>query len=156
MELRLYSLVNFYISGMHVGIQTGHAAVDLVRKYSSILDLQGGRITEQQMELVTEWADNHKTFICLNGGDSGSVTAAASILDESGFPWVEFREPGLDNAQTCVAVVLPECIFGAQRIFPPDGSVIYQCDVDGIQKTYDATHEHFALISLIRGCGLAR
>jgi hypothetical protein len=158
MELRLYSLVNFYLAGMQVGIQTGHAAVDLVRKYSSHLDLQGGRITEQEMELTAEWADNHKTFICLNGGDNDMLREATDVIAKSGYPWAEFREPGLQDIRTCTVVVLPECIFGATKVRPQfdTDKPAYECNVDGIQKVYDEDHEHFALIDLIRSSGLAR
>lgn len=158
MELRLYSLVNFYLSGMQVGIQTGHAAVDLVRKYSSFTDLQAGRITEQEMGLTHEWADHHKTFICLNGGDSDGLREATEIIAKSGYPWAEFKEPGLQDIRTCTVVVLPECIFAAARSVPTFSTdkLAFECNVDGVRKVYTEDHEHFALIDLIRSSGLAR
>lgn len=45
-----------YMASIQQGIQTGHMAVDLVRKYCK------GKIS-LEYDLASEWADNHKTFI---------------------------------------------------------------------------------------------
>src|SRR5271157_3990277 len=108
MELRLYSFVNFYLSSIQQGIQTGHAAVDLVRRYRHVLGKSG---QPELCSMVEEWADKHKTFIILNGGDNDAVREARSIVFASGFPCISFSEPGLRSLETCVVTILPESIF---------------------------------------------
>ena len=66
-ELRFYCFVNFYLSSMQQGIQTGHAAVDIVRKYTCGELKFFNEVTPRKTSLVTKWADDHKTFITLNG-----------------------------------------------------------------------------------------
>src|SRR5271167_740197 len=91
MELRLYSFVNFYLSSIQQGIQTGHAAVDLVRKYAD-RNRYNSDITPENVEMVANWADNHKTFIVLNGGDLKSMCTLLVTLEKCGFPFVDFHE----------------------------------------------------------------
>lgn len=115
-QLRLYSFVNFYLSSIQQGVQTGHAAVDLVRKYSA------PKGTPSQLgkncDMVSEWADNHKTFIILNGGNNEMLLNAKEIVKASGLPWVTFSEDeqSLGGILTTVAVVVPEMYFAAKYV----------------------------------------
>ena len=152
MELRLYSFCNFYLSSIQQGIQTGHAAVDLVRLYAG-------------SEMVADWADNWKTFIILNGGDNDGVQAAGQIIFESGFPHMHFAEPGLGGIKTCWTVVLPESIFNAQKdstmLVGQETFPIYTCNVDegdAFPKhySYGPDHKHYQLVQLLRSSGLAK
>ena len=122
MELRLYSFVNFYMSSIQQGVQTGHAAVDLVRKYTKQQPLLGPSglhpaVSATHRRMVENWADNHKTFIVLNGGNADGIRSARDIIASNGdFPWVAFCEDNqsLDGMMTCVSVILPENIFSAK------------------------------------------
>lgn len=159
MELRLYSFVNFYLSSIQQGIQTGHAAVDLVRKYTANGNSFRTDITDERIALVETWADSWKTFITLNGGNASGIAAATNIIAKSGFPWAIFceDEQSLCRLQTCVAVILPETIFGAQRKLSADRTT--ECfefeDAEGVLHTYVEGHPHFELIKLVKGSRLA-
>lgn len=153
MELRLYSFVNFYLSSIQQGIQTGHAAVDLIRHYANPANPHAA--------MVADWADNHKTFIVLNGGDYDGVREAHAICAASGYPSYYFKESegALGGLMTCAAVVLPETIFNAYK--DPDAgrfatAPYYFWDgLDGKSITYDLSHSAYQLIALLKGSRLA-
>jgi len=163
MELRLYSFVNFYLSSIQQGIQTGHAAVDLVRKYADGGDNDEALYAKHKM--VNDWADNHKTFIILNGGDLEGVINAQIVVQKAGFPNASFYEsqPALGGMLTCVASVLPESIFNARVRQPISAySQMYSEPVyEYVQPltnnvtSYYPNHQHYELIKLLRGSRLA-
>ena len=106
-ELRFYTFTNFYISPIQHGIQTGHASVDLVRKYEFEFNdavnsdndyMKSIRIQNaaDNRQVVNDWADAHKTYVVLNGGDDTGITKALELVSKTGFPFVDFREPGLE------------------------------------------------------------
>jgi hypothetical protein len=159
MELRLYSFVNFYLSSIQQGIQTGHAAVDLVRKYTAHSNPLRRALTSYQEHLVEQWADAHKTFIILNGGDSVGIANATSLIGRNGvFPWAIFKESSeaMNGIQTCVAVVLPEYIFAVEKQFKENGDYawVYRYEEEKPQ-VYERDHQHFDLINLVKSCRLA-
>lgn len=118
-ELRLYSFVNnVYMSAIQHGIQTGHAAVDLVRAYTNpdedikiFSDPWYDRADD-----VEEWADDWKTFIILGAGDYQGVNEAYDILAATDLPYGDFVESPRANGglRTCAVIVLPDYIFDAQ------------------------------------------
>lgn len=178
-ELRFYCFVNFYLSSIQQGVQTGHCAVDLVMRYLN---------DENQpvhSDLVKEWATFHKTFIILNGGNAEGITNATRIIADSDFPWASFYEDGasLGGIQTCVGVVLPEEIFKAQPAAPNDDGVVYEYTQDPVRCVncgrvtpqsieacdrwdcshpkqtvirYTEGHAHLPLIGLLKSCRLAQ
>lgn len=162
MELRLYCFVNFYLSSIQQGIQTGHAAVDLVRKYTASGNPLNSQITAEKREMVENWADNWKTFIVLNGGSAEGIRNASAIIAGCGdFPWAKFSEDyqSLDGLQTCIAVILPESIFACERQLTPQGDEVYtyydDTSLECKKYCYDAQHPHFELIKLVKSCRLA-
>lgn len=157
MELRLYSFVNYYFSSIQQGIQTGHAAVDLVRKYS-----KSNGHPKDHINMVYNWADNHKTFITLNGGNSEAINNATGIIEQSGFPYVEFfeDEKSLCGMQTCVVVIVPETIFNAKldRSDPDTlpGLRCYEYTTEDAQTiSYCPGDQAYALINLIKNSRLS-
>ncbi len=164
MELRLYSFVNFYLSSIQQGIQTGHAAVDLVRKYEE----NNAHPSDEHIDrcdMVIEWADDYKTFIILNGGDLKNLTQIDTIVAASGFPWVYFHESeeALGGMLSCIAVVLPASIFDT-KIRQPDlltsmrnfDTVYEYVDPDTTSvMPYYSNHKHYELIKLLRSSRLA-
>lgn len=156
MELRLYSFCSFYLSSIQQGIQTGHAAVDLVREYNKYGD-------ESYTAMVNDWADNHKTFIILNGGDHTGICAARNIVEASTYPHRYFYESfgALNGLLTCAVVVIPEHVFNAR--FSKEASAASGVDTyvytpeDNFVPTIVYTPEHkcYDLIKLIRGSRLA-
>ena len=168
-ELRFYCFVNFYLSSIQQGIQTGHCAVDLVMKYLVTSPHKSG-ITPYQRSLVENWASLHKTFITLNGGPAAGIDAAQDAITAAyDFPWVAFYEDmdSLKGLKTCVGVVVPEYIFNAK--FSPeetraaqDGQPRYvwqQSDPNtGAStgfKVYHPGDQHYPLVHLIKSCRLA-
>jgi hypothetical protein len=62
-----------------------------------------------------EWAANHKTLVCLNGGTTKNVLDLVAYLcaKQNPYPWAEFveAEDFLAGITTSVAIILPERVF---------------------------------------------
>lgn len=91
--MKLYTFINRYICGAQVGIQASHSNIEIMRKEAGDADL-------------TEWMDNHKTFVWLDGGESEHMDLLLARLKQSDFLFAEFKEPGLGNVMTSVSVLL--------------------------------------------------
>ena len=104
--MRGYFFGNFYLSSLQQGLQAAHAVADLFIEYPHANNSAG--------KLLRDWATNHKTIIILNGGNAETLDALyqelVPIADKAGFPVTIFREDevSLNNATTCVGIVLPE------------------------------------------------
>lgn len=165
MQLRLYSFVNFYLSSIQQGVQTGHAAVDLVRKYKSSNNpyLQSAQ-AENKIDMVAEWADDNKTFIILNGGNRQNMQSIEEIVKSSDLPWVSFYEDeqSMGGMLTAVAVILPEFIFNARPVISrhDDEPVQYESNVtEGSETTYfrfGNNDKFYSIVNLIRNSRLAQ
>lgn len=156
-ELRFYCFINFYLSSIQQGIQTGHASVDLTTKL-----LENEAYTHAQAKLVREWAVDHKTYISLNGGNHRGILDATDLLARNGhWPFKPFfeSEDALGGLQTCVGVVLPDYVFNAQY----DRELSRKMDLDiytfiderGVTFTYPVGHRDYELIKLLKSCRLA-
>lgn len=160
-ELRFYTFVNFYLSGIQNGIQTGHCSVRLVRKYTANGNPFNSEITDEKIHMVERWADSYETYIVLNGGDDENLNDIEQVVAKSGFPWANFIESkrALNNLRTCVGVVLPEYIFNAKRLPGFDDIFVYEKQTDdGVVDTriiYDRTHPQYELIRTLKSCKLA-
>ena len=125
-ELRCYTFTHWMLRPIQQGIQSGHASMELVNKYL----LEKGWINGYA-EQVNDWIANHKTIICLNGGNSASLKDLYTFLDISEanpFPYVNFYEDeeSAEGMMTSIAIILPARIFdGAQalRNYKRDDSV---------------------------------
>ena len=133
MELRMYGLVNYQLTGIQKGIQFGHAAVE----YS----LCDGRF---EYDLYRDWAKNHKTFILLNGGTTnnnpekfGTMQKHLIELREAEISVATFYEPDLNDALTAIVFIVDERAFNKEKcpdfdltkfygVFKLDKSQIYQ------------------------------
>lgn len=93
----------YNLSGIQKGIQAGHAAVEYSR-YA--MDRVGG------YEQYAEFADNHKTFILLDGGSSNDMQYRLLELDDLEIPNAVFHEPDLNNSLSAIAFILPEDVYG--------------------------------------------
>lgn len=155
MELRLYSFVNFYLSSIQQGIQTAHAAVDLMMNYRCY----SGERTKNSA-LCEEWANLHKTMIVLNGGNNESLEKIFWAAKNSGYPWAEFREdgPSLGSIRTCVAVVVPEKIFAAKMVESDEllSPTLFRYEKETIIEEYGLFSQEFELIKAIKSCRLAQ
>jgi hypothetical protein len=154
MELRLYSFVNFYLSSIQQGIQTGHVAVELVRKYSK--EPFGNGVVSG---LALDWADHHKTFITLNGGNNASLIKIRELAMQCRWPFAVFHEDeqSLDNLLTAVAIVVPESVYNAKRVDPAGEVEVYEwVSEDGMTayRYFPGQPDH-DLIKLLKSSRLA-
>jgi hypothetical protein len=99
LEMIAYSFTNTYISGVHVGIQSAHAIVEIIRKHPNGPG-------------VRSWISRYKTLIVKNGGDSSGLQEIVDLFKrrDNKFAWAEFREPDMENVRTSVAIIVPERI----------------------------------------------
>jgi hypothetical protein len=110
-------------------------------------------------KMLHDWATNHKTIIVVNGGMSDvsmlppdntynnlsetfTLEAAAELFKspENTFPWASFYEPSINNALTCVGIILPEEIY----------------NMDLLDETIDKDSYNFYLAKLIKSKPLAK
>lgn len=104
--MRLYSVTNMYMAGIHAGIQTQHSTGELFAKY---------RKDSVQNHTIFEWVNDHKTTIVLNGGMHQDLVAVLNLLEEwekhdenEVIPFAPFYEPGVNNALTSISIVMRE------------------------------------------------
>lgn len=171
-ELRLYSFINFYLSAVQQGIQTGHLAVDMVRKYTkpdskSLPKLKPEIQAKEKAKsvMVEEWADKFKTFIVLNGGDNATLGETTELIQTCDYPWVVFCEDNesLGGLQTGAAMVLPAKIFAARKVKSENFDCGYYYDFlekdekDNIiqHHVYTDGMKDFQLIDLLKSSRLA-
>lgn len=155
-NLRLYSFVTFYLAkGIHAGIQTGHAAVDLTRKY-----MPNKGESEEHVAMVAQWADIDKTFIVLNGGMHFEMQNVLDLVRDSGYPFAVFHESveALAGIMTSVVVVLPEEIYDLRREVDAGGVRYTRLTVNEgkvTQTTYHPTDELFPFIDMLKSKRMA-
>ena len=107
--MRAYFLTNQYLSSIQHGIQAGHCLQEINNKFPN-------------NKILKDWAENHKTMYVLNGGTSEQMRSDLSYLFEhksNDLPWATFYEPSIDNALTCIGIIVPETIYNPSEEFKP-------------------------------------
>lgn len=106
--MRLYSITNMYMNGIHAGIQTQHSTGELFLKYYE-------KSNFPQIELVLKWLAEHKTTIVLNGGMHPDLISLLELLNDwekhdeyEVLPFAPFYEPGVNNALTSISIIMPQ------------------------------------------------
>lgn len=111
LSLRMYFFVPYNISEIQKGIQAGHAALEYAREYGNT-------------KLFKEFANNHKTWIILNGGTTRQYNndkLEIGTLDEINIqlskyvPYARFYEPDLNNALTAVCFIADERVWDFEK-----------------------------------------
>lgn len=117
-ELRMYGLVNYQLTGIQKGIQFGHAVVE----YGQKVKLES--CSNEEYDKYNDWADNHKTFIILNGGTTnnnvenlGTMNQHLNLLKENGIFCVPFYEPDLGDQLTAISFLVDERVFN-KELYP--------------------------------------
>lgn len=116
--MRFYSCGNMYLSSIQQGIQAFHCLGEMIIKYPSVpCDLTVNAVAR---ETLYDWIQNHKTLICLNGGNNASLNELYALLtqeDNPGYPVAKFHEDAisLGGMLTSVGIVLPEKIYAAEE-----------------------------------------
>ena len=155
LELRMYFLVPYNISPIQQAIQAGHAAVEYVREYGAYSTFKN-------------FADNHKTWIILNGGTTNNgfelgtgkakgtlnqcVEDIKEFNEQNPDLWIRyttFQEPDLNDALTAICLIVDERVFNRED-YPdfkewflytkghPKEHLDYQIVVDDEYKKYQA------------------
>lgn len=116
--MRYYSAGNCYLSSIQQGIQAFHTLGEMITKYH--------RPEYTVNYLLYDWLHNHKTVICLNGGNNAKLTAFYDFLtsEDNPYPYVRFHEDAdsMDSMLTSVAIIVPEPIYLA-NLTEPDGKL---------------------------------
>jgi len=152
-EFRLYSFVNFYLSPIQAGIQTGHLTDNMTVDY--LLSIELNTISKH---IFIEWIRNQKTYIVLNGGDDTCIIDTYYdiqnlCIDELNLPYGMFLEPGLGNIMTCCGVVVPNKYYDAVKIGDDYYFNIDKIDENGIiysENFYEVDSPEWTLIELIK------
>lgn len=144
--MRLYTFTNFYLSSIQQGIQPAHAVSDLFVKYDDRKTTEYG--------LLSEWARDHKTMICLNGGNAAGLREIWAIVSTLGnrlrLPHVKFHEDhqSLDGTMTCIGIILPQFAYEAAAEIRSQGQASF--------AAANLPSGYIDLIQLINSCRLAQ
>lgn len=105
-NLRLYTFVNkLYMSPIQHGIQTAHVVSTMHGKYGI------------NSEVLNRWAKKDHTIIVLDGTCHGRLQEIGDVVCKFArrykLPYAIFKEDeySLNNATTCVGIVLPEDVY---------------------------------------------
>lgn len=121
--MRCYHFGNYYMSSIQQGIQAAHCQMELFVKYQDIginhdydyLPAINGIEYQIKVDNLYDWAENHKTMICLNGGNLQGLKDIESLFqsEQNIFPWATFYEDemSLGGILTNVCIVIPEDIY---------------------------------------------
>jgi hypothetical protein len=165
--MRFYSFTNAnYMSQLQLGLQTAHCVAELAIKYTGcpgIWDFE-------------KWAQEHKTIVILNGGNCADLSDLREFLTEvdNQHPFAVFHEDeaSLNNAITCVGIILPEEVYETARLIrnrtfyclPDTTRYVFSGTYDSLEharlselcKFYnDADEWTVDLINRLNRCGLA-
>lgn len=124
LELRMYNLVIYNISGIQAGIQSYHAGIEYAQQHFND-------------PVYQRWADKWKTVIIKNGGTTndgtegvygyeamkGSLNGYYDMLVEQEIKVVPFYEPDLNNAMTSIAFLVDERVFN-RTLYPNFGDYV--------------------------------
>ena len=111
--MRRYFFTNFYVAGIRVGIQAGHSAEEMWAKTVKRYLEKPTKKNRAALQYLVQFAEDHKTWILLNGGDHDALHNLITFLNkkENPYSFDFFKEPGLNNAITSVTLVLPERMY---------------------------------------------
>lgn len=105
--MRTYYFNNMYLAGIHNGIQAGHAKDEM---WAAVTDHRG----DPKFDVVRDFAKNHKTFVILMGGDHKFLQDTYLNLfcrKDNPHPHAWFKEPGLNDAVTSLAIIIPDRLY---------------------------------------------
>ena len=125
LELRMYGLVPYNISPIQQSIQFGHAVVEYGQKMKYL-----GEHNQSLNTQYNDWADNWKTFIILNGGNSnhsinryhqtdepfvGSMESNLVLLEQNNVEINTFYEPDLNDMLSAIVFIVDERVFNKKK-----------------------------------------
>ena len=102
--MRFYAAGNMYLSSIQQGIQAFHCLGEMVSNRGA------------EIGMVDEWLHNHKTLICLNGGNNAKLEDTWEFLNDpqNVYPYAKFHEDeqSMGGMLTCVGIIVPKEIYG--------------------------------------------
>jgi len=108
--MRFYSVGNQYLSSIQQGIQAFHCLGEMVLDYGAA------------DPTLTDWLANHKTLICLNGGNNERLQSFYYFLVDENNPYLFTKfhedEQSLGGIITCVGLIVPESIYNFKEDDP--------------------------------------
>lgn len=127
LEIRMYGLVPYQLSGIQKGIQYGHAVVEYGLQMSNLEASSSGQEDDFLVNRYKDWANKWKTFIILNGGTTndredslGTLNEHLRVLtEELGVTVATFREPDLGDQLTAVVFLIDERVFNDKKYPKP-------------------------------------
>lgn len=103
--MRFYGFGNYYLSSLQQGLQAAHSVAELFIKYKT---------DSIQKAVLYNWANEHKTMVLLNGGNSADLLSLKSHFEylhtlgmDLPFSYFKEDEQSLNNAVTYVGIVVP-------------------------------------------------
>lgn len=117
--MRLYSFQNFYLAGIHAGIQTAHTVARMSQKYAQTPAFTS-TASENELRaaaLFNDWArrGGEETIIIKNGGMQCNLEDTLAVFQsvEHNYPFDYFHEAqeALGGAMTNVSIVVPTHIW---------------------------------------------
>lgn len=144
--MRFYGFGNYYLSSLQQGLQAGHAVAELFVKHNhaDVNNASAGDYTlpEERNNLakadyVLGWAENHKTMVLLNGGNSADLQELFEFLETNKcpFPFVKFHEDevSLNGALTYVGMILPAQIYETAAVLRRTRGSFYNEELGAVQ-----------------------
>lgn len=114
-EYRLFFFILPILKPIQLGIQAGHSAVNLMKKYCA-RPLEG--TTAVQREITETWAYRDETFMLLDAKSFEGLHYVIDLLEspENHWPFAVFKEDmrTLAGLETAVCVVAPKELFRAK------------------------------------------
>jgi hypothetical protein len=110
--MRFYAISNSYLSSIQHGIQAFHCLGEMVLNSA-----------DDENNAIYNWLANHKTVVCLNGGNNKSLTEFYELIkDNTLYPVAKFHEDedSMNGMLTCVGIIIPETIYKANLDEPDD------------------------------------
>lgn len=104
-EYRMYSIVMYNLSSMQKGVQTAHACMDYMSKFSDDKD-------------VKQYVNEDKTLIILDGGTSQDIFDIQKLLKENSIKHSYFIEPDLNNAMSAVCFLADDRVWDKKTFLP--------------------------------------
>jgi hypothetical protein len=158
--MRFYSCGNMYLSSIQQGIQAFHCLGEMIVGF-------GASIETKQAHIMNDWIKNHKTLICLNGGNNQSLTELYALLtreDNPGYPVAKFHEDeqSMGGMLTSVGVILPERMYDAVWVMPDEQYPAWEGGEgrwfvnDGLYPGTQFTGWEAEVLTAIKGMSLAR
>lgn len=152
--MRAYTFSNCYLSSIQNGIQPAHCLIDMFVKYNTVAHTP-------ERDAFVNWATNHKTMICLNGGNATGIQDIYNTLQEFaptlGLPFAKFNEDeqSLNGALTCCGIIVPEAMYEfAAEIRAKNAA--FSMDVLDKDTCDPRMYAEFRLITLLNAYGLAK